>query len=165
MCIRDRANTIKQSMEFVVNLRDLQNLMTNMVSMTEKTEKFIYGTAGFKNEQHSTVVFLSGFLALLTLWIISPLINWSLMASLLAWSGMITIHPTVRPKILSLLKKEQLNKGKEALERTERYDILLDEPVESRMVEVFEIQRQGITEKDWSHYMYSTQIFLSLIHI
>ncbi|QEU61554.1 Pex28 [Kluyveromyces lactis] len=154
-----KANTVRQSMEFVVNLRDLQNLMSTLVSVIDKIEKFMYGTAGFKNEQYSTVVFLSCFLVLFSLWIITPFINWGLMASLLAWSIMTIIHPRVRPAVFGLLKKEQLDKGKEALKRTERYDILLDEPVETRWVEVFEIQIQGITEQEWSPYMYSTQVF------
>ncbi|CDO94787.1 unnamed protein product [Kluyveromyces dobzhanskii CBS 2104] len=154
-----KANAIRRSMEFVVNLRDLQNLMSTLVSVINRAERFIYSTAGFKNEQYSTVVFLSSFVILFSLWVIAPFINWALMASLLAWSIMVVIHPRVRPTVFGLLKKEQLDKGKEALERTERYDILLDEPVETRWVEVFEIQVQGITERDWSHYTYSTQVF------
>lgn len=154
-----KANTIKQSMEFIVNLRDLQNLMTNIVRVTEGVEKFVYGSAGFKDEQHSTVLFLSQFLVLIALWIISPLINWPFMASVSAWTVMIIIHPKVRPAVVGVLKKEQLDKGKEALERTERFDILLDEPVESSLVEVFELHRKGITDDDWFHYLYSTQVF------
>ncbi|KAL2710487.1 Peroxisomal membrane protein PEX28 [Kluyveromyces marxianus] len=154
-----KANAVRQSMEFVVNLRDLQNLMSIMVFITDKVEKFVYGTAGFKNEQISTMVFLSGFFFLISLWVIAPFINWALMTSMLAWGVMFVLHPRVRPVLLGLLKKQQLEKGKEVLEKTERYDILLDEPVETRWTEVFEIQIQGITETEWSHYMYATHVF------
>lgn len=155
----NKAHNIKQSMEFIINLRDLQNSMSVMVMLSDKLEKFVYGTAGFKDEHHSTALFLTGLVLLSVLWMMASFINWSLVTSLGAWTAMIAIHPKVRPKITKLIKAEQIKKGKEVLEKTERYDIILDEAPEVNYVEVFEIYKQGITPRVWDFYKISSQVF------
>ncbi|SCW00811.1 LAFE_0C12530g1_1 [Lachancea fermentati] len=155
----NRAHHIKQSMEFVVNLRDLQNSMSAIVKLSDNIEKFIYGTAGFKDEHRSTALFLAGLLSLLFLWLVAPFINWSLVSSMGLWIIMIATHPKVRPKLSRIIKKEQLDNSKKALLKTERYDIILDEPPETKTAEIFEIYKQGITPKIWHFYTYSTSVF------
>lgn len=154
-----RAHQIKQSMEFVVNLRDLQNSMSTMVSLSNSLEKFIYGTAGFKDEHRSTALFLVGLVTLTISWLVSPLINWSAVSASAIWSAMLAVHPKIRPKLAHLIKKEQLERGKEALKRTERYDIILDEQPEAKYIEVFEIYKQGVVPEDWSFLKYSSSVF------
>ncbi|SCU99362.1 LADA_0H19262g1_1 [Lachancea dasiensis] len=154
-----RAHHIKQSMEFVVNLRDLQNSMSAMVSLSRSMEKFIFGTAGFKDEHRSTALFLAGLGTLLLLWLISPLINWSIVSSVGLWSLMVTIHPKIRSKLARAVKREQMEKGKEVLIRAERYDILLDEPPDVRFIELFEIYKRGLMPKDWTFLKYSSNVF------
>ncbi|SCV00029.1 LAMI_0G02410g1_1 [Lachancea mirantina] len=154
-----RANQIKQSMEFVVNLRDLQNSMTMLVLLSNSLEKFIYGTAGFKEEHRSTALFLVGLIAIIPLWIAGRFINWSVVSSLSVWAVMLAIHPKLRPKLTKIVKQEQIEMGKEVLSRTERYGIILDEPPEERFVEIFEIYKQGITPHVWDFYLYSPCIF------
>lgn len=154
-----KAHNIKQSMEFVVNLRDLQNSMSAMVSLSNSIERFVYGTAGFKDEHRSTVLFLAGLGALLLSGIISPFINWSALLAALAWLSMVAIHPKVRPKLAQVVKKEQLDRGKEALKRTERYDVILDEQPEVRVIEIFEIFKKEALSNNWSFVKYSSSVF------
>ncbi|SCV02234.1 LANO_0F16182g1_1 [Lachancea nothofagi CBS 11611] len=154
-----RAHHIKQSMEFVVNLRDLQNSMSTMVSLSKGMEKFVFGTAGFKDEHRSTALFLAGLGALLLSWLVSPFVNWSLVSAVGAWSTMIAIHPEVRSRLARIIKQEQVERGREALKRSERYDIVLDEAPEVRSIEVFEIYKQGLVPKDWTFLKFSTSVF------
>ncbi|SCU86714.1 LAFA_0E02586g1_1 [Lachancea sp. 'fantastica'] len=154
-----RAHHIKQSMEFVVNLRDLQNSMSTMVALSKSMEKFVFGTAGFKDEHRSTALFLAGLCTLLILWLISPLINWSVTSTLSIWTIMIAIHPKVRCKLARIIKEDQINRGKKVLEKTERYDIILDEPPDSRFIEIFEIHKRGAIPEDWSFLKFSGTVF------
>ncbi|SCU88873.1 LAME_0E01442g1_1 [Lachancea meyersii CBS 8951] len=154
-----RAHHIKQSMEFVVNLRDLQNSMSTMVSLSKSMEKFVFGTAGFKDEHRSTALFLAGLGTLLLLWLVSPLINWSMVSTVSVWTVMIVIHPKVRSRLAQIIKEDQVNRSREVLERTERYDIILDEPPDVRFIEIFEIHKQGIMPKDWAFLKFSTNVF------
>lgn len=155
----DKANNIKQGMEFIVNLRDLQNLMSSIVTIIDKIDKFIYGTAGFKDEQYSTNLFLFGLLILLFLWVFSSFINWSLIVSIIIWVAIIAIHPRIRPKIFKLIRKEKVVNNKERDRHTQKYNIIMDEAPEVRIVEIFEIYKQGITPKHWSFYIISSQVF------
>ncbi|AET37832.1 Pex28p Ecym_2076 [Eremothecium cymbalariae DBVPG len=155
----ERAQNIRQTLEFIVNLRDLQNLMTATVLATENLEKFVYGDAGFKNERRSTILFLSGLLALVVLWCMSPFINWSVTASVGAWAGLLTLHPRVLPKLTDFINEEQIEKGKEVMENVEKYDIILDEQPEVRYLEVFEIYKQGLTPQQWDFYTISSHVF------
>ncbi|CEP63130.1 Pex28p LALA0_S07e03048g [Lachancea lanzarotensis] len=154
-----RAHHIKQSMEFIVNLRDLQNSMSTMVALSKSMEKFVFGTAGFKDEHRSTALFLAGLGTLLILWLISPLINWSIASTLSIWTLMIAIHPKVRSKLARIIKEDQVNRGKKALEKTERYDIILDEAPDVRFIEIFEIHKRGAIPEDWSFLKFSSTVF------
>ncbi|AGO11644.1 AaceriADL136Cp [[Ashbya] aceris (nom. inval.)] len=155
----ERALHIKQTMEFIVNLRDLQNLMTASVKGIESAEKFVYGDAGFKNEHHSTVLFLSGLLVVTGLWVVAPYINWSLISAVGAWTALILIHPRVLPIVTAYINDDQLEKGKVVIENVERYDILLDEKPEERFLELFEIYKQRLTSNEWDFYLLSSYAF------
>ncbi|AMD18642.1 HBL260Cp [Eremothecium sinecaudum] len=158
-CDWQKMHNIQHAVEFIVNLRDLQNLMSSIVLVTEKLEMFVYGEAGFKNEHRSTILFLMGLVLLTLLWFCSPLMNWSIAAAVLAWGTMIVIHPKVLPRLSALIDEEQIEHGKAVVQNAERYDIILDEAPEVQYLELFEIHKQGLMPHQWEFYIYSSYIF------
>lgn len=146
---------LSNGVEFVANLRDIQSATTATVALSESLEKFVYGTAGFKNERYSTVVFLKYIFWFCFLGIVSKFINWSLVLSFWIWYSMIKSHPKVK-KMLGPFKQN----AKQEVAKTKKSDgLVLDEPPEAKFVEVYEIYQQGITPRHWEFYKYSNQVF------
>lgn len=154
--VRENANN---GVEFVANLRDFQNATSSLLSFLASFEKFKYGTAGFKDERYSTLVFLAYFISFLTLVLISPFINWSLVVSLAMWSIMITTHPKISPKIKTFIGTGAMGHGKKSIGTSRKYNVILDEPPEVRFVEIFELYEQGITPRHWTFFKLSNQVF------
>lgn len=150
---------IKNGVEFVVSLRDLQNATTATLSLSKSIEKFVYGTAGFKDEIHSTIVFLKYLLCCCTLGLLSKLVNWSFFISLILWFTMIATHPKVKRKISVYRKKGGANEQVDIKKDETALKVILDEAPEIKEVEVFEIYKQGITPRHWEFYKISNQVF------
>lgn len=159
MEVRDSEITASNGVEFVANLRDFQNATSSLLSFLGSLEKFKYGTAGFKDERYSTLVFLTYFMSFLALGLVSPFINWSLVMSLALWLIMIATHPKVLPKTRTFLNANTIDQGEKSVENSKSYDVILDEPPEVRFVEIFEIYEQGITPRHWSFFKLSNQVF------
>ncbi|GAV52656.1 hypothetical protein ZYGR_0AG06470 [Zygosaccharomyces rouxii] len=154
-----RDENVNNGAEFVANIRDFQNATTSLLSVLSSLERFRYGTAGFKDERSSTLIFLSYFVGFCTLGFISPFINWSLVISFALWFGMLVTHPRILPRIKKLVNTNPVRRGKRTIEDSEKYDVILDEPPEVRFVEVFELYEQGITPKHWDFFKISHQVF------
>ncbi|EDO19199.1 hypothetical protein Kpol_1050p57 [Vanderwaltozyma polyspora DSM 70294] len=152
-------NSVSHSMAVVMNLRDVQNITTSLVQVSQATDKFIYGAAGFKDERRSTILFFTCFLATGCLWALAPYINWSFFFSFNTWLILICIHPNIREHLLKLMESDKVEEGRKALEKKERYDVILDEKPEVKHVEIFEILEQGITPHHWKFYKFSNQVF------
>lgn len=146
---------LSNGVEFVANLRDVQSATSATVSLSESLEKFIYGTAGFKDEQYSTVVFLKYLFWFCFLGVVSKFVNWSLVLSVWLWYSMIKSHPKVKKKLETFKKN-----GEEKITASKKSEgLILDEPPEIKFVEIYEIYQQGITPRHWEFYKYSNQVF------
>lgn len=150
---------VNNGVEFIANLRDFQSATTSLLSFLGFLEKFEYGTAGFKDERYSTLLFLVYFVAFCVLGLISPLINWSLVISFVIWFSMIGTHPKILPRVIEIFNKGLIRIDKRTVKRSGEYDVILDEPPEVRFVEIFEIYEQGITPKHWNFFKISNQVF------
>lgn len=155
-----RRNEIDNRIEFVVSLRDLQNATTATLSLSKSVERFIYGTAGFVDERHSTVVFFKYIASFCTLSLLSKYINWSFFISLILWLSMIFAHPKVKQRISAhKQKKRSVSSTTDRSETHKEFNIILDESPEVKYVEIFEIYKQGITPRHWDFYKISNQVF------
>jgi hypothetical protein len=153
------SQALKSKMEFMINMRDLQNLMTALLKVSNDLENFWYGTAGFKDERVSTSLFLSVFIAVISLLLLDPFINWRIVGILIGWSFLVAIHPKVLPNLkrtYELVLKPQNKKLNKIMKESERTDIILDESPEIKQVEVFEIYSEI---SSWSFYLFSSSIF------
>lgn len=151
---------LKKNMEFLVNMRDLQNSLTNSLRMVSKIEKFWYGTAGFKDERVSTSLFFTVFLTVCFLIIIGPYIPWRLLLITIGWNSLIMIHPKIHPQLLEFnnLIKPQKQEIDKLVRESERKDIILDEPPEVREVEIFEIFKKSVSSQ-WEFFTFSKNVF------
>lgn len=152
---------LKNQMEFLVNMRDLQNLMTNLLKLNDNFENFWYGTAGFKDERLSTSMFFNVFSLTIVLLILNPYINYKLIFISLGWLLLILIHPKILPtikKFNELVIKPQNEKLNKIVKESERHDIIMDESPEIKQVEIFEIFIKN-NKNQWDFYLYSTNIF------
>lgn len=148
---------LSNGVEFVANLRDVQTATSATVALSESLEKFIYGTAGFKDERYSTTVFLKYLFWFSFLGVVSKFVNWSLVISIWLWYSMIKSHPKVK-KVFEAFKRKAKPQI-EAIEPKRSHSLILDEPPEAKYVEIYEIHQQGITPRHWSFYRYSSQVF------
>jgi len=152
---------LKKNMEFIVNMRDLQNSLTNLLELLSNVEKFWYGTAGFKDERVSTSLFFTVFLTVIFFIMIGPYIPWRFILILSGWSLMILIHPKIHPKVMEFnnMIKPQKKELDKLVKDSERKDIILDEPPEIKEVEVFEIFKKSVSSSQWEFYTFSQNIF------
>lgn len=148
---------LSNGVEFVSNLRDFQTASTAAVQMSNSLEKFLYGTAGFKDERYSTMVFLKFIFWFCLLGVISRFLNWSIVISVWLWFTMIKTHPKVKKKLEAFQKKD--NQTTTIPPKMDGLQLILDEPPEVKLVEIFEIYKQGITPRHWSFYKFSNQVF------
>jgi hypothetical protein len=154
---------MKKNMEFLVNLRDLQNNLTKMVTIFDKLEKFWYGIAGFKDERVSTSLFFTVCSIVVLLVVVGPYIPWRPLLIFNGWFVLIMIHPKMKPlvKNIKTLLKPQKRELDKVIKESERKDIIIDEEPEIRQVQIFEIWQRSHTTNEWEFYMFSNHIFHS----
>lgn len=155
----ERGENVNNGAELVANIRDFQNSTTSLLSILSSLERFKYGTTGFKDERYSTLVFLAYFIGFCMLGLISPFVNWSLIISLASWFGMLVIHPKLLPRLKKIVNTNADCHSKKIIKDSEKHDVILDEPPEVRLVEVFEIYERGITPRHWDFFKISNQVF------
>lgn len=148
---------LSNGVEFVSNLRDFQTASTATVQMTNSLERFLYGTAGFKDERYSTMVFLRYVFWFCFLGVVSKFVNWSMVLSIWLWYSMIKSHPKVKEMLEASKNKD--TKAAEVPATEEKVKLILDEPPEVKFVEIYEIYKQGITPRHWDFYKFSCQVF------
>lgn len=163
----DLADTqeINAGLQVILNLRDLQNMTTGTVHLTESLSRFINETAAFKDERKTSMLFFGCLVFYIMLKLISRFINWCFLLSLSIWSVFIAIHPKVRPTLSKYMKSKkdtkrivQTNRPVTQKQKQE-YDIVLDETPVIKHAEIFEIYRQGLVPGSWVFFMYSNHVF------
>ncbi|KAL6946864.1 hypothetical protein ACO0QE_001716 [Hanseniaspora vineae] len=85
---------IPNSMEFVINMKDLQTMQGKFVNFMRNTEKFLYKNEKLSNDKAGAIM-VSQILAVCTivLYFVRTLINWSLLSMIVLWSALFWNHP------------------------------------------------------------------------
>ncbi|KAL6452778.1 PEX28 Peroxisomal membrane protein PEX28 [Candida maltosa Xu316] len=174
---QERAKHRKSQMALLINLRDFQNLTTDVLQAVNQGEKFYYETAGFKDERLSTFIFYGVLIATFALLFVGRFVPWRLIFIQAGWVGAILCHPKCKQFIVESHKARKVNaavqKVKEAdsvpeivideidraLQQFDRNDIIVDDNPEVRIVEIYELQIKSILKQSWSFYRYSTTIY------
>lgn len=162
---KDKTRHVKSQMTLFINMRDLQNLTTDVLNGINGAEKFWYETAGFKDERLSTFIFYGVIAATSIVLVFGRFIPWRLIFIQSGWAGLIVCHPNSKKYIMSIKKSKKAKKVKDVKEskekegRFERHDIIIDDSAEIRIVEVFELQNKNMLNNQWSFHRYTSNMF------
>ncbi|ODV63459.1 Pex28p [Ascoidea rubescens DSM 1968] len=152
---------LRYNMDLFVNIRDFQNLLTYVLELFDQLEMFIYGTAGFKNEKDSTAFFYTVLLLIILIFIIGPYIPWALVFIFFGWVVFTVTNPLVLKYIsqYNTLINNEKEKIDQVIVKHKRTDIILDEKPYFNLIEIFEIEKQGIIFNSWISEAFSTIVF------
>lgn len=143
-------------------LRDLQNLLSGMVLAIEGMESFVARVGSFADEERATAVYLVVFVSIFTTTYFASFVPIS--AALLAagWTPVLLLHPTISKKA-KYIKDKYIDMEEsvvlDLVNHLQEHEIIIDEPPETREVEIFELQRQGLTSSQWTPWVFTTQVY------
>mmetsp|Transcript_7031 Transcript_7031/g.8907 ORF Transcript_7031/g.8907 Transcript_7031/m.8907 type:complete len:566 (-) Transcript_7031:1614-3311(-) len=165
---KDKTRHVKSQMTLFINMRDLQNLTTDVLNGINAAEKFWYETAGFKDERLSTFIFYGVIAATSIVLVFGRFIPWRLIFIQSGWAGLIVCHPNSKKYIMSIKKSKVAKEARQRKEykeiekkegRFERHDIIIDDSAEVRLVEVYELQNKNMLNNKWSFHRYTSNMF------
>lgn len=174
---KDTARHRKSQVALLINLRDFQNLTTDVLKGINESEKFYYETAGFKDERLSTFIFYGVLVATFGILFVGQFMPWKLIFIHAGWGAGILSHPKCKQFLVkaSKIRKQKallakLNAPESApqivvqdsgneIKHFDRTDIIVDDSPEVRVVEIWELQIKSILKHTWSFYRYSNTIF------
>lgn len=170
---KDKMKHVKSQMALLINMRDLQNLTTDVLKGFEAADEFQYETAGFKDERLSTFLFYVVLGASGVVLFLGQFIPWRLIFIQGGWTGLILCHPRSKKYLAALSQNRKISTAnanaaglppplpprKQKGKAFERHDIIIDEAPEERIIEVYELQMKSILKSQWSFYRYTNNIF------
>lgn len=145
--------------QFLERLLDLQTLLSRLVYAMETFEHAVYTVGSFVDETLSTTVYLSLLVLLsITLYVASKVpVNLALCAT--GWAVMVSSHPLIFPRLKAMLIDFFAQQDPEliaALQRLQHREVVIDDPPEEHTVEIFELQRVGLTPRQWSPWVFTS---------
>ena len=165
---------IKSQVTLLMNLKDFQNLTTDLLKGLDKAEEHWYDTVGFRNEKLSTMVFYGMIFASVGILFLGQYMPWRAIFVSSEWILLCLCHPNAK-KYLKPAKKAKAQPidqdapleipepsepkvKKDPLQFIENH-IIVDDSPESRIVEVWELQTKSILQLQWSFYCYTSTMF------
>ena len=103
----DVAKHRKSQIALLINLRDFQNLTTDILKGVNNAEKFYYETGGFKDERLSTFIFYGVLLSTFGILFVGKYVPWRLIFIQGGWTGAILCHPNCKNFSLMLARPEK----------------------------------------------------------
>lgn len=176
---RRRARYVKSQMSLFLNMRDLQNLTSDVIVAFDQAETFWFETAGFKDERFSTFLFYIVAIATYIVLFLGRFIPWRLIFIQSGWLSIILCHPHSKKLLVAILKnkqKQKLQKQKkeedsgspkedEEPKKFDRHDIIIDDAADVRVVEIYVLEVKSLTKNEWSFYCYSNRLFNCRDHL
>ncbi|OBA19703.1 Pex24p-domain-containing protein [Metschnikowia bicuspidata var. bicuspidata NRRL YB-4993] len=169
---KDKRTLVKSQVSLLINMRDLQNLTGDVLKSISHSESILNDFTVFKDERVTTYIFYVVIFATSFVLFFGNFIPWRLCFILSGWSVLLLCHPNAK-KYLGGLQSMQGKVDKKAkkshdvslenstsfFEDFDRQDIIVDEPPEVRIVEVFELQTRDVFKQEWKFYAYSKRLF------
>lgn len=155
---------IKQDRDILLAIRQAQSSLLKLVASLDKLDAFLAGPANFVDIQESCTLYLLLLLAFVGTASAAGLVPLPVLFSGMGWGAAILAHPEVKRKIQELKKVEMtLFKNSTALPdliNALKPQFCADEEAPIvREVEIFELQRQGLTDKLWDFFVYTQSIY------
>lgn len=169
---KDRSQFVKKQVSTFLNMRDLQNLTTDLLKGIDQAEAAAGEAVGFNNERLSTVIFYAVVLATSVVLFLGQFIPWRIIFIQSGWVAMGLCHPKTKKYIerfkaaKARAQYEQDSKlavekpaEEENQEKYDREDIIVDEKAQVRMVEIYELQYHNVLKNEWVLYAYTKRVF------
>jgi len=112
---KETARHRKSNLDLLINLRDFQNLTSDLIKGMDKSEQFYFETAGFKDERLSTFIFYGVLLATFATLFVGQYIPWRAIFIQTGWVGLILCHPKAKKYLVDMsnTRKARTRKAKE----------------------------------------------------
>lgn len=165
---------VKSQVSLLMNMRDLQNLTTDLINGLDQAEQVSTDVLGFKDERLTTFIF---YILIVLTWVVVFLgrfIPWRLIFIQSGWAFFALCHPNTKKYLVGLQKNRKQVEAKVELanpdvaekrkkgnifENFDRQDIIVDDLPHVRVVEIFELQTRNVLKHDWKFYGYSKRFF------
>jgi hypothetical protein len=163
--LKPRRSGEEQSKDMLAAVRDIQKILTDVNRLFDSIETVFYGPGSFVDERHSSAIFLLIMYLVFASGVGASLIPWNTAFAVAGWCTALLMHPAIKHKARQV-QKEYLAGREKALEELiaqyEHWDVVLDEtdePEDARDVEIFELERQGLTPRIWDPWVFSPLIY------
>lgn len=173
----DKSKYVKSQVSLLMNMRDLQNLTSDIIEGMENGNQIARKMFSFKDERLTTFIFYALIGVSSIVLAFGKYIPWRIIFIFSGWMGMALCHPNSKKYIL-LVKKapkveipsDEMGSWHEDKQRSkiskpsfiETFDsrnIIVDDLPEVRVVEIYELQMKNVLSQTWEHYAYSKRLF------
>lgn len=169
MAKQELINSKRDQRELGEKLKDLQDALVWIVDVVEAVEKFFGELGSFANEKRATALYFVFLAALILTVCISFLVDLRYVLLVGGWAGTILVHPEVykmatKPTKTTAKKTPSAQAGTatgmDLIGYIEDNEVVIeDKDYECKTVEVFELQRQGLTPADWTPWVFSREVY------
>lgn len=147
------------SKDFFRNMRDLQNSMEDFSRLHDAANEYITPYTNFSDEKLSSGLYAAMFATSCLAFIGSQLVPWRFVALITGSATILSGHPSAQTFLLSSRTLKQLRTNLSSLATLLRNwletDITLDDPLERRQVEIFELQKYHPHSDSWEPWLFS----------
>lgn len=145
----------------VERLRDLQNRLGRLVEAFDKLEHFVNHVGSFKDERRASATYLFLMMLIFSTTYFASFVPPHLAILSLGWIIVVYSHPVIKVKVQKFLKNyfEQESVVVTAIKSLEKTEVIIDFEPEEREVELFELQRVGLTPRQWVPWLYTPIIY------
>lgn len=155
----------------LTSAKELQRGLSKLAEALDKAEDFFYGPASFTGDERlGSTIFIMVFWGTILAVVAASFLSLNVAAAGAGWSMVLLAHPEIKKNVKEF-EHQYLSGQEEALEelieKFEHADVSSyneacggdDTPEEERDVEVFELQRQGLTPRMWDPWVYTPMIY------
>lgn len=173
---KDKVKFVTSQMSMIINMRDLQNLTTDLLNSMERGESLINELTSFKDERLTTFLF---YIVIAVTWAVlffGLYIPWRIIFIQSGWTALAICHPKAKKIFASFNEKnpkaplkpsspQPQNTAPEKpgvssfFENFDRDDIIVDDQPEIRTIEVYELQTKDVFKRQWKFYGYAKGLF------
>lgn len=165
----NKKEIIKSQVSLLMNMRDLQNLTSDLLDGLENGETIATDYLSFKNERLTTVIFYVVTVFTLIVFFLGQFIPWRLLFIFSGWLVLGLLHPgaknliaasnTPKPKTSTPNIVAPQPKRSFLSQPMEFDNIIVDNGPENGVVEIYELQSKDILKHEWTSYAYTKRIF------
>lgn len=158
--------------DVLTSVKELQYGLSKFAESLDKVEEFYFGPASFVgDESMGAAIFIMVLLGTIGAVFAASFLSLSVAAAVGGWAVVLLAHPDIKRNVHQI-QEEYLSGQEEALEELvakfqeanissyeESCGSITEFPEEDRDVEVFELQRQGLTPRLWDAWVFTPMIY------